>query len=141
MGCIRVFGTGKLTSHCRGPVHQAIYIWLSTSGLLPQYALSLLIAYSAHSGKDFVCSMTKTLDSSLWQTQQPYCLYVPFKAFSAMDTSATANLYICQHNYYVSEGYPYAIIVQLLARYHNLRMSIRTFKNQLLYVLLEYSAD
>ena len=33
---------------------------------------------------------------------------------------------------YVSAGYPYyALIVQLLARYHNLRMSIRTFKKRL----------
>ena len=26
MGCIWVFGRGRLTSHCRGPVHQAIYM-------------------------------------------------------------------------------------------------------------------
>ena len=42
---------------------------------------------------------------------------------------------------YVSAGYPYATTVQLLARYHNLRMSVRTFKNRLLYVPLGYSAD
>ena len=42
---------------------------------------------------------------------------------------------------YVSAGYPYAQTVQLLARYHNLRMSIRIFNNQLLYVPLRYSAD
>ena len=34
---------------------------------------------------------------------------------------------------YVSAGYPYAMTVQLLARYHNLQMSVRTFKNRLLY--------
>ena len=42
---------------------------------------------------------------------------------------------------YVSAGYHYAMTVQLLARYHNLRMSIRTFKDPLLYVPLGYSAD
>ena len=41
---------------------------------------------------------------------------------------------------YVSAGYPYAMTVQLLARYHNLRMSIRT-KNRLLYMPMGHSAD
>ena len=42
---------------------------------------------------------------------------------------------------YVSAGCPYALIIQLLSRYHNLRMSIHTFKNRLLYMLLGYSTD
>ena len=78
-----------------GPAHQATYVRLSTIGLI--YIRNIhpacwLPTLHMDSGKDLVWSVKETLDSSLWQMQQPYCLYPHFKAFTAVDTSAKANL-------------------------------------------------
>ena len=106
----------------------AIYMRLPTSGLLPQYIPSVLVACSAHSGKDLVRSVTETLKSLIAMEDATPVLSIPtLQSLHSRGDISDSQLM----SEYVSAGYPYAMIVQLLARYHNLRMSMRTFKNRL----------
>ena len=116
MGCIWYFGRGLLTSHC-GVSAGGLSTRPHTSGYLQTayihniHPACWLPALHMHSGKDLVWSVTETLDSSLWQTQQPYCLYPHLKP-SQLWTHQRKPTYvrICECG--------------LLARYHNLRNSI-----------------
>ena len=141
MGCIWVFGRGRLTSHCRGHcrgptppghIHAVIYKRL-TSAIYTQLVGCLL------------CTLWKGLGVA---GDGNFGLVAMADATTVLSIPTLQSLHSRGHisdsqlmSEYVSAGYPYAMIVQLLARYHNLRMSIRTFKNRLLYVSLGYSAD
>ena len=132
MGCFCLFGRGMLMSLCRGGcppghIHAVIYKQLN---LHSQYTPSLLVAYSA---------------LALWKG-----LGVVgdgnFGLVAMADVTTVLSIPTLQslHSPWTHQRKPtYVRICEcgLLAGYHNLRKSIRTFKNRLLYMPLGYSTD
>ena len=139
MGCTWVFRRGRLMNHCRGhcPSHcRGLSGRPYTCGYLrAAYFRNIYPACwlrALHTLERTWCGWRRKLWKwyLLWQTQQPYCLYLHFKPFTAVEISATASL--CQnmwvraiHMLWLSTRWPgITIYGALLLRVHNVDIII-----------------